>query len=75
MKAGAYDYLTKSFGLQELKLMLERVGTHLQLKSDNRRLGETIKSRQGFGNMIGRALEMDKLYRIIGKAAQSAHPY
>src|SRR5271166_4514400 len=37
-------------------------------------LRETIKSRQGFGNIIGRAPEMEKLYRIIAKAGQSAHP-
>jgi two-component system response regulator HydG len=37
-------------------------------------LRETIKSRQGFGNIIGRAPEMEKLYRIIAKAAQSTHP-
>jgi DNA-binding NtrC family response regulator len=74
MKLGAYDYITKPFGLQELKPLLERVGAHLQVKSENRRLGERIKSSQGFGNMIGRAPEMDRLYRMIGKAAQSAHP-
>jgi DNA-binding NtrC family response regulator len=74
MKLGAYDYITKPFGLQELKLLLGRVGAHLQVKSENRRLGERIKSSQGFGNMIGRAPEMDRLYRMIGKAAQSAHP-
>jgi len=74
MKLGAYDYIAKPFGLQELKLLLERVGAHLQVTSENRRLGERIKSSQGFGNMIGRAPEMDRLYRMIGKAAQSAYP-
>jgi len=33
-----------------------------------------MKSNQGFGNIIGRSPEMDRLYRIIGKAAHSAHP-
>src|ERR1700745_2338057 len=37
-------------------------------------LREKIKSKQGFGNIIGRAPEMDKLYRIIAKAANSVHP-
>jgi two-component system response regulator HydG len=74
MKNGAYDYITKPFGIQELKLLLERVSVHLQGKAEHRRLSERIKSSQGFGNMIGRAPEMDKLYRVIGKAAQSAHP-
>jgi two-component system response regulator HydG len=74
MKDGAYDYVTKPFSMEELRLLLERVGGHLRLKSESRALRETIKSRQGFGNIIGRAPEMEKLYRIIGKAAQSVHP-
>jgi DNA-binding NtrC family response regulator len=74
MKDGAYDYVTKPFSMEELRLLLERVGGHLRLKTENRVLRETLKSRQGFGNIIGRSPEMEKLYRIIGKAAQSAHP-
>jgi DNA-binding NtrC family response regulator len=67
MKDGAYDFLAKPFGLQELKLLLERVAAHLKRKVEGRRLSEKMKSDKGFGNIIGRAPEMDKLYRIIGK--------
>jgi len=74
MKNGAYDYLAKPFGLQEMKLLLERVTIHFEEKIERRRLAERIKSEKGFGKIIGRAPEMDRLYRIIGKAAHSAHP-
>jgi two-component system response regulator HydG len=74
MKAGAYDYVTKPFSLEELKLLLERAAGHLKLKTENRMLREKIKSKQGYGSIIGRAPEMDKLYRIIAKAAHSVHP-
>src|SRR5215471_251485 len=74
MKNGAYDYVTKPFSMDELKLLLDRVATHLKLKTENRMLREKIKSKQGFGNIVGRAPEMEKLYRIIAKAAQSTHP-
>jgi DNA-binding NtrC family response regulator len=74
MKAGAYDYVTKPFGLNELKSLLEGVADHLKLKMENRRRCDEMKSSRGFGNIIGRTPEMDKLYRIIGKAAHSAHP-
>src|SRR6185437_15907751 len=74
MKNGAYDYFTKPFSLDELKLLLERVAGHLKLKTENRMLRESIKSKHGFGNIIGRAPDMEKLYRIIAKAAQSTHP-
>ena len=74
MKGGAYDYITKPFSMEELRLLLERVAGHLRTKTENRVLRETIKSRQGFGNIIGRAPDMEKLYRIIAKAGQSSHP-
>ncbi len=47
MKAGAYDYVTKPFSLEELKLLLEWVAAHLKLKTENRMLREKIKSKQG----------------------------
>lgn len=74
MKNGAYDYFTKPFSLEELRLLLDRVAGHLKLKTENRMLREKIKSKHGFGNIVGRAPEMEKLYRIIAKAAQSTHP-
>lgn len=74
MKAGAFDYLNKPFTLEELTVALEQLAAHLRLKAENRVLREKLKSKQGFGNIIGRAPEMDKLYRIIAKAAHSMHP-
>src|SRR5213082_1137292 len=60
--------------MEELRLLLDRVATHLKLKTENRMLREKIKSKQGFGSIVGRAPEMEKLYRIIAKAAHSTHP-
>jgi DNA-binding NtrC family response regulator len=74
MKNGAYEYVTKPFSIDELKLLLERVSNHLKLKSENRILREKLKSKQGYGGIVGRAPEMEKLYRIIAKAANSSHP-
>jgi two-component system response regulator HydG len=74
MKLGAYDYITKPFNLDELRLELERVVSHLKLTAENRVLREQLKSKQGFGQMVGHSPEMEKLYRIIAKAAHSTHP-
>jgi DNA-binding NtrC family response regulator len=74
MKNGAYDYVTKPFSMDELRLLLERVTGHLKLKTENRMLRERVKSKQGFAGIIGSAPAMEKLYRMIAKAAQSAHP-
>ncbi len=74
MKLGAYDYVTKPFNLEELRLLLERVAAHLKLASENRLLREKIKSKQGFGGIVGRSPEMEKLYRLIAKVSRSSHP-
>jgi DNA-binding NtrC family response regulator len=36
MKSGAFDYVTKPSTLEQLKLLLERVSTHLGLKTEKR---------------------------------------
>ena len=55
-------------------MLLDRISAHMRLKTENRILREKIKSKQGFGQIIARAPEMDKLYRIVAKAASSSHP-
>src|ERR1035441_5944503 len=67
MKDGAYDYVTKPFSMEELRLLLERVATHLRLKTENRALRETIKARQGHGQRVGR--EVDSLRRHVPQQA------
>ena len=74
MKLGAYDYITKPFNFDELHLVLERAAAHLKLTAENRLLREQLKSKQGFGQLVGHSPEMERLYRIIAKAAQSTHP-
>jgi DNA-binding NtrC family response regulator len=74
MKQGAFDYITKPFTLEELRLMLERATDELKKISQRRVLREEMRSKQGFGSLVGKSPEMERLYRIITKAAQSSHP-
>ncbi|HVM93980.1 MAG TPA: sigma-54 dependent transcriptional regulator [Terriglobales bacterium] len=74
MKAGAYDFVTKPFGTEELRRLLGGVSEHLRVKMEGRVRREQTRNRQGFGNIVGHAPEMEKLYRIISKAGQSTHP-
>ncbi len=74
MKLGAYDYVPKPFNLEELRLLLLRVAQHLRLTAENRVLREKVKSRLGFGEIVGQSPDMEKLYRMIAKVARSSHP-
>ena len=74
MKLGAYDYVTKPFDLDELRLLLERAAGHVQLATENRVLRQKVRAKEGFAGLVGRAPEMEKLYRIVAKVANSSHP-
>ncbi len=74
MRTGATDYLTKPFALDELAQALEHAGERRNLEGASRKLRERLRSQQGLGNIIGRSPEMEKLYRILSKVAQSSHP-
>jgi len=74
IRLGAFDYIAKPFSLDELRGMLERAMEELKEASEKRALRERLRSKQGFGALVGRAPEMDRLYRIMAKAAQSSHP-
>lgn len=74
MRCGASDYLTKPFAVYELSTVLERASAHYSADVSARQLRERLRLSQGLGAMIGRSAEMEKLYRILSKVAQSTHP-
>ena len=73
IREGAFDCLSKPFGLKELKVVLEEFREVCSRGMKEKHTKET-KGVPGFGSIIGCAPEMEKFYRIIGKAAQSSHP-
>jgi two-component system response regulator HydG len=74
MRCGASDYLTKPFAMDELSGVLDRAASGHVTETGTRRLRERLRLSEGLGSMIGRSPEMEKLYRILSKVAQSAHP-
>ena len=74
MRSGACDYLTKPFAMDELSTVLDRASENLKTDAATRQVRERLRLSQGLGAMIGRSGEMEKLYRILSKVAQSSHP-
>jgi DNA-binding NtrC family response regulator len=74
MRCGASDYLTKPFAIDELSTVLDRAAQSHLTGTATRQLRERLRLSQGLGSMIGRSGEMEKLYRILSKVAQTSHP-
>jgi DNA-binding NtrC family response regulator len=74
MRCGASDYLTKPFAMDELSTVLDRASQSHMTDTATRQLRERLRLSEGLGSMIGRSAEMEKIYRILSKVAQSTHP-
>jgi DNA-binding NtrC family response regulator len=74
MRLGAFDYVTKPFNLDEFRGLLQRAAEHVRASSETRLLRESMRTRHGFGSLVGSSPDMERLYRIIAKAARSTHP-
>ncbi|MGH7260665.1 MAG: sigma-54-dependent transcriptional regulator [Nitrospiraceae bacterium] len=54
MKAGAYDYITKPFSMEELLLIVERIGKMLALRQENLQLREELEGKFNFEGILGK---------------------
>ncbi|MDQ1336646.1 MAG: hypothetical protein QG552_3596 [Thermodesulfobacteriota bacterium] len=69
MKSGAFDYLSKPFGEEELILAVEKAIENKRLKDENRCLRQQLVDRFDFGNIIGENPQILKLFEEIKKVA------
>ena len=73
-RMGAADYVTKPFRVEELRSRLEQVAHSVELKRENRLLREQVRTRPGFGGLIGMSPRMERVYKLIEKVSQRTHP-
>jgi DNA-binding NtrC family response regulator len=73
-RLGAVDYVTKPFHVEELRSKLERLVRSIELDQENRLLREQLRSRPGFGGLIGVSPRMQRVYKLIEKVAQHSYP-
>ncbi|GFO56594.1 acetoacetate metabolism regulatory protein AtoC [Geomonas sp. Red276] len=71
MKAGAFDYLTKPFNRDELKLTV-RKGLQLRgLSEENRLLKEELSGRAEFHTIVGTSRAMEGVFSVVRKVADT----
>ena len=71
MKEGAYDYLTKPFKVDELRIVIEKALEKKVLSSENRRLRRELRSQSRGRNIIGHSAAMQQLYDLIAQVAET----
>jgi len=71
MKLGAYDYITKPFDIDELRLMISRVLSTKALKEENKRLWMEIDKNFGFENIIGKSKVMKEIFKVVRQVADT----
>jgi len=72
MKLGAYDYITKPFRLEEIKLILQRMAQKVRLVIENRALRERISTEMG--GIIGGSKEIQDVLVLIDRLKDTRTP-
>ncbi|HZN43936.1 MAG TPA: sigma-54 dependent transcriptional regulator, partial [Nitrospiraceae bacterium] len=71
IKAGAFDYLSKPFIIDEVRLVARRALEHKYLSRQNQVLRDQLKSRYRFDNLVGSSPAMVAVYKSIARVAQT----
>lgn len=71
MKLGAFDYITKPFRNDEIRLIVRNALERRALRQENQSLRQELVQRYSFANMVGKSAAMQVVYDLISKVAVS----
>jgi DNA-binding NtrC family response regulator len=71
MKAGAYDYITKPFNRDELRLTVAKALQLRGLAVENRRLKEELSDKTDYRTIVGSSRGMERVFEIVRKVADT----
>ena len=71
MKAGAHDYLTKPFKIDEVGLVVDRAMEKRRLSRENVALRDEIKGRYKLDRLLGKSPAMQRVFDILRKVAST----
>lgn len=71
MKAGAHDYLTKPFDLDELKWVIGKVISNRLLEKEVQQLRQEVSNRYGLDNIIGNSKAIQDIFVKIKSLADT----
>lgn len=72
MKRGAFDYITKPFDKEEIRITVSKAIQFNELKDENRYLRATVSENYDFSNFIGESPCIQKVRELAAKVAPTA---
>jgi DNA-binding NtrC family response regulator len=72
MKLGAFDYISKPFEPDELKLVVQRALERRLLLQENLNLKSELSSKYRFENIVGLSPQMQAVYRLVAQCAPTS---
>ncbi len=69
MKQGAYDYITKPFKIEEIKMTIQKALEKKSLEAENTLLRQAVEERYRWGNIIGKSDKMREVFELIEKVS------
>jgi two-component system response regulator PilR (NtrC family) len=69
MKKGAYDYITKPFKIDEIKLIIRNALEKKALEKENILLKRLVETKFSFDQIIGQSPKMIAIYELMEKVA------
>ncbi|MBV9948434.1 MAG: sigma-54-dependent Fis family transcriptional regulator, partial [Myxococcales bacterium] len=71
IRAGAYDFVTKPFEMDEIALTMERALKHRALREEVKRLRRVVVDQQKFDDILGQSPAMKKMYDLVARVAET----
>ena len=74
MRMGAYDFITKPFRIDELKLLLNRMEEKVKLVAENQFLRERVTTDTEFNGVTGSSPKIQDVLRMIARLKDTRTP-
>src|SRR5919197_3388373 len=71
IRRGAYDYISKPYDVNAIKLVVDRALRHRRLSAENRRLKREIREKYALQNVVGRSEAMLQVYKTAARVASA----